>query len=389
MAHERTRTAMVNLGNPGKFRSLAQVPGNTRPWQRKSKTAPSADITADELAALFLDDCSGGTAAVVVSVVFPSSRRATNVENVTRSDGNTESHVPDAVTPTYNEEVVQQSEERVESATETAASLLHASFMSGVGASSHLYFKSAASASGIGTAAALRLSYLYSSEYLYLEYINKEIDSGASNSSSSLIGYCSDDEEEEQQEVEVEPFDVPAFFANVQSEHQSSISRCSAAPAVLSYYSACQGGQMPLYSNKEPAVEDVCPPPDWDELQARVSASACTTTVVDDEAEPCCEAAPMEERIMATSMAALLPVLPPGASRYLDLLHRPAAVCAEPMSSLGSSASSQASTEEDVLPEKMEKSAGGGHKVQKKIPVLLRLFCALGNAFMQCLGMHG
>jgi hypothetical protein len=306
--------------------------------------------------------------AVVVSVVF-SSRRATNVENVTRSDGNTEPHAPGTVT---------RPPRRWCSSPMSAASLLHASF--------HLYFKSASASGidGIETAAALRLSYLYSSKYLYLEYINKEIDSDAYNSSPSLIGYCSDDEEEEGQQ-EVEPFDVPAFFADVQSAHRSSISRCSAAPAVLSY-SACMGGQMPLYSTE--AVEDVCESQtDCDELQAR--AATCTTTVGDEEGEPCCEAAPMEERIVATSMAALLPVLPAGASHYLDLLHRSAAVCAEPMSSLGSSASSQTSTEEDVLPEKMEKSAGGGDKVQKKIPVLLRLFCALGNAFMQCLCMHG
>ncbi|KAG1662957.1 hypothetical protein FOA52_006710 [Chlamydomonas sp. UWO 241] len=233
--HAHVRTVMLNLSNPSKCRSFTQVPTNANP---KSKHTPSAIITADQMASLYHNNCSG-----VVVVVVSSSRLATNVENATRD---TEPHAPDTVTPNHNEAskvVVQQSEERVESVIETAASCVHSAFMSGVGASSHLYFKPAASASGIETATALGLSYLYSSKNLYLEYNDKKIDSDT-------------------------------------------------------------------YRGSEPA------------------------------------------------------------------------------SSLGSSASSQAPTEEDGLPEKREKSAGGGDKAQKTIPVLLQLFCALGNAFMQCLCMH-
>ncbi|KAG1655892.1 hypothetical protein FOA52_006090 [Chlamydomonas sp. UWO 241] len=294
--HAHVRTAMANLGNPSKCRSFTQVPTNANP---RSKHAPSDDITADQMASFYHNDCSG-----VVVVVVSSSRRAANVENVTR---NMEPHAPDTVTPNHNEasmEVMQQSEERVESVIETAASRRHAAFMSGVGASSHLYCKPAASASGIETAAALRLSYLYSSKNLYLEYNDKKIDSDTCHGSSSFLGDFSD-EEEEQQQQEVEPFDVSEFFAVVQSEHQSSISRCSAAPAVVTY-SARRGGQTPLYSTEKQAVEDVREArSDRDELHWQARVSAHTTTVEDEEAEPCCAAAPMEEHIVATSMAVL------------------------------------------------------------------------------------
>jgi hypothetical protein len=136
-------------------------------------------------------------------------------------------------------------------------------------------------------------------------------------------------------------------------------------------YDAYMGGQMPLCTTKKEEQEGARATAVQDEEDARATA------VQGDEDDPCCEAASEEH-----SMATLLPmlqwrVLP--AALFRCSVHRVRE------SSLGSSAPSQASTEEDqpLLLEKME-SAGAGEQARKKIPLLLRPFRALFRAFTRC-----
>ncbi|KAG1661863.1 hypothetical protein FOA52_011630 [Chlamydomonas sp. UWO 241] len=252
----------------------------------------------------------------------------------------------------------------------------------------------------------------------------------ASNSSS-----FSSDEEEEQQQQEVEVLlDVLAILANAQSAYQLSISRYPATATVLTY-DAHMGGQMPLYAIMVEEQEDEVvrnSQLEWDEWQARVAArTAFTIKVEAEEDEPFCEPAPMKECIVASSLAnlstkeekqedgeekqededmlewqleadespcweermveertvaALLPKLPAVVS---NLLHCSDAVCTHPASSLGPSASSQASTEEGRLLEEMDESTGAGGAAQGRRPLLRRLFGALGRAFTCCLKPSG
>jgi hypothetical protein len=136
----------------------------------------------------------------------------------------------------------------------------------------------------------------------------------------------------------------------------------------------------------------------------------------DKENERCCEAAPAaQERIVAATMAATQCTNkekqedelerqleceegPCWQDRMVEDRFVAASMSAQEshlpsVSSLGSTAPSQAFTEEDQVPEKMEddqvpqkmeESAGAGGKAQKKMPLLLRPFRALGRAFVRC-----
>ncbi|KAG1661848.1 hypothetical protein FOA52_011615 [Chlamydomonas sp. UWO 241] len=148
------------------------------------------------------------------------------------------------------------------------------------------------SKSAIETAASLHRLDIGSSSY------SSDVEETATDAYHSSSSYSSNEEEQEQQQQQVEaPLDVSSLLTNTQSAHQlSSIF----SPSVVLTFDACMGGQMPMCSaEEEQADEDVHSSQlKWDEWQARVAAR---TTTVEYEEEP----APVEERIVAASLALL------------------------------------------------------------------------------------
>ncbi|KAG1671918.1 hypothetical protein FOA52_003485 [Chlamydomonas sp. UWO 241] len=393
------------------------------------------DITTDECEITALYD--RGDYHVFVS-------RCGTTEDVPHFDLSDLSDLASSYYPSNDPQLLLLQEEQVAERAEPAsisgieiAAALHLSFQNGLGSSFYSSDKEAAadsdieeepqllllllrevkdqaaervqftSKSAIETAASLYRSNIGSSSY------SSDEEEAATDAYCDTSSYSSDEEQEQQQqEVEV-PLDVSALLANAQSAYQLTTTRC---PATVLTYGAYLGGQMPLYTIvvEEQEDEGVCNSQlEWDECKARVAARTISTIkeVEAKEAEPCCEAAPMEERIVASSLANLCAkeekqededvlewqleadespcweermVKERGAAALLAklpamdsiLLRRSNTACTEPASSLGVSSPSQAFTEEGCLQEKtcafvqMDERTGAGGTAQKKRPVL-------------------
>ncbi|KAG1659093.1 hypothetical protein FOA52_013739 [Chlamydomonas sp. UWO 241] len=419
------RVPMTILGNPKDFRIWScdsSCLGASSDLTSKCSSAPSVaqseqdecDITTDECKFTALYD--RGDCHVVVS-------RRSFKEDVPHFDLSDLSDLASSYYPSNDPQQLQEEQvaERAEpvsiSGIEIAAAL-HLSYQNDLGSSFYSSDEEAAADSDIEEEPQLLLLLLREVKDQAAERVQFTLKSaivtalilggarlpvtgvGSDEEEAATDAYCdassySSDEEQEQQQQEVEvPLDVSTLLANAQSAYQLSTTRC---PATVLTYGAYMGGQMPLYAIIVDEQEDagMCNSQiEWDEWQAHVAARATSTIkeVEAEEDEPCC--APMEECIVASSLAnlrakeekqedkdvhewqleadesscweermvvarivaALLPKLPAVES---NLLHCSDAVCTHPASSLGMSAPSQPILEELPAQLQLVECAGG------------------------------